>query len=101
MRALLDIRFPHEQFNEAVRNGTAGAKIEKILATLNPEAVYFTEREGRRTALIVVDVPDASKIPSLAEPWFLTFNADFRVRILMSADDLKKSGLEQLGKQWG
>ena len=34
---------------------------------------------------------DASKIPTFAEPWFLTFNADVEFRAVMTPDDLKTS----------
>jgi hypothetical protein len=34
MRMLLQVRFPHKEFNEAVRNGTAGSKLNRILEAL-------------------------------------------------------------------
>ena len=48
----------------------------------------------------MVDLPDPSQIPALAEPWFLTFQADVEFRVAMTPDDLKKAGLENLGKKW-
>lgn len=101
MRMLLNVKFPHEEFNAAVRDGSAGAKLNKILDELKPETVYFTEQGGRRSCLAVVELAEASKIPTLAEPWFLTFNADVEVKVVMSPEDLKKAGLETLGKKWG
>lgn len=100
MRMLLDISIPHEPFNSLARQGVAGKKLADILGAIKPEAVYFTEQEGRRGAIVVVDMADASKIPSLAEPWFLTFNADVKLRIAMTPDDLKRGGLDALGKKW-
>jgi len=50
--------------------------------------------------MLIVDLPDSSKIPALAEPWFLTFEADVEFRVVMSPDDLKRAGLDELGKQW-
>lgn len=41
-----------------------------------PEAAYFTEMDGRRTGIIIVDVKDPSQIPALAEPYFLAVNAE-------------------------
>ena len=38
MRMLLDVTIPHEPFNTAVRNGTAGATISRILEDIKPEA---------------------------------------------------------------
>ncbi len=100
MRILLNVRLPHRQFNAAVTDGTAGPKLNRILEVTKPEAVYFTEQAGQRGAVLVVDLADPSKIPTLAEPWFLTFEADVEFRVVMSLDDLKKAGLDELGKKW-
>jgi hypothetical protein len=100
MRMLLEVTMPHEPFNSLVRQGVAGKKISEILDAIKPEAVYFSERDGRRGAVIIVDVADPSRIPVLAEPFFLAFNADVKFRIAMTPDDLKKSGIDALGKKW-
>lgn len=100
MRMLLNIVLPHEPFNTAVRNGTAGATLGRILEEIKPEAVYFTEQNGHRGAILIVNVNQASEVPSLAEPWFLSFNADCQFRIVMSPDDLQQAGLEELGRKW-
>jgi hypothetical protein len=101
MRMLMNVTFPHEEFNVAVRDGSVGGKIGRILEQLKPEAVYFTEQDGRRGAILIVNLDTPSQVPALAEPWFLTFNADVRFRIIMSPEDLKMAGLEELGKNWG
>lgn len=100
MRTLLTVTLPVEPFNAAVRDGTVGEKFSRILETTKPEAVYFTERNGQRTALVVVDLSEPSKIPALVEPWFLTFNAQVEIGIAMTPDDLRRADLETLGKKW-
>ena len=100
MKMLLNIKLPPQPFNAAVRDGTVGAKLNRILEASQPEAVYFTEQNGQRGAVLIVEVADASKVPALAEPWFLTFQADVEFRIVMSPDDLKKAALDELGKKW-
>ena len=100
MRILLNVKIPHQQFNAAVKDGTAGTKLNRILEAIKPEAAYFTEQDGQRGAVLVVDLPDPSKIPALAEPWFLTFQADVEFRVAMTPDDLKKADLDELGKRW-
>jgi len=100
MRILLNVKIPHQPFNAAVKDGTAGSMLSRILEAIKPEAVYFTERNGKRGAVLIVDLPDPSKIPALAEPWFLTFQADVEFRVVMSPDDLKRAGLNELGKKW-
>ncbi len=101
MRVLLNVKFPHQQFNDAVKDGTVGSKLNRILEALEPEAAYFTEMNGGRGAVLVVDLADASKIPALCEPWFLTFSAEVEFRVVMLPDDLKRAGLDELGKKWG
>lgn len=100
MRMLLQVKIPHEQFNAAVRDGSAGSKLNKILEMTKPEFVCFTERDGQRGAVMVVEMPDPSKIPALAEPWFLTFNANVEFQPVMSPEELKRAELESLGKKW-
>jgi len=100
MKMLLNVQMPHEPFNALVRQGKAGALIGRILDEIKPETVYFTEQDGKRGAILIVNVSDPSRIPSIAEPFFLTFNADCRLRIVMSPEDLAKAGLEEIGKKW-
>ena len=97
---LLDVSIPHEAFNAAVRDGSAAEKLKRILEATKPEAVYFTERDGQRGAIMIVNLDEPSKIPAFAEPWFLTFNADVKFRVAMTPDDLARAGLDALGKKW-
>jgi hypothetical protein len=101
MRMLLNVTFPHEPFNTAVRKGTVGETIDKILKALKPEAVYFTEQDGHRGAVLVVNLETPSQIPALCEPWFLHFQADCKLRVTMTPEDLQRAGLGELGKKWG
>jgi hypothetical protein len=100
MRMMMHVTLPHEPFSAAVKDGSAGAKMKRILDQQKPEAAYFTESRGHRSGYLIVDLADASKIPSLAEPWFLTFNADVELHAVMTAQDLGAAGLEALGKEW-
>jgi hypothetical protein len=101
MRMMVRYTLPHEPFNSAVRDGSAGSKMKKILDEQKPEAAYFMAHNGRRCAVLIMDLPEASRIPAFAEPWFLTFNADVEVQPVMTSQDLAAAGLEQLGKKWG
>ncbi len=100
MRMLLNVKIPHAEFNQAVRDGTVGQKVRRILEDTKPEAAYFTEQNGKRGAILIINLPDPSKVPAFAEPWFLAFNADVEFHIVMSPDDLGRAGLEELGKKW-
>lgn len=99
MRVMLTVSMPVATFNQAVRDGSAGPKIGRILEETHPEAVYFTERNGLRTALIVADVKKNSDIPALSEPWFLTFDATVQIDIAMTPEDLKDADLSQFADE--
>ena len=101
MRMLMQIKIPVEPFNTAVRDGSAGKKMQRIMEAIKPEAAYFSEQDGCRGGVLVVDMKDASEIPRLAEPWFLTFNASVEFRVAMTPKDLGRAGLDELGKTWG
>ena len=100
MKMLLHVEFPHEPFNSLVKSGKAGQLLGKILDATKPEAAYFTEQDGMRGGIFVINVQNAADVPSFAEPFFLQFHANCRFRIVMSPEDLKKAGLEDLGKKW-
>ena len=100
MRMLMQVKFPHDKFNAAVKDGTVEERMKRILDDLKPEAVYFTEVDGHRNAILIVNIDDPSKVPSFAEPWFLSFNADVQFHVVMSPEDLGRAGLDALGKKW-
>jgi hypothetical protein len=100
MRMLAIIKLCPETFAIHAKAGTVGAKVKRILDELKPEAAYFTETGGRRTAILIFDLPEASKIPTFAEPWFLQFNASFELHPIMSFDDLAHAHLDTLAKKW-
>ena len=101
MRMLLNVRIPNEPFNSLVRAGKASAILARILEEIKPEAIYFTEQQGMRGAIAIIDVAEPSRVPSICEPFFLNFNADCEFHIVMSPEDLVRAELEELGKKWG
>jgi hypothetical protein len=100
MRMLLTVTMPHEPFNTLVRKKKAGEILGRILQEIKPEAAYFTEQDGMRGAVLVIDVADPSRVPSIAEPFFLNFNADCRFRIVMNPDELGRAGLDAIADKW-
>jgi hypothetical protein len=98
---LLTVEFPHERFNTLVRSGEAGQLLGRIIEEIKPEAVYFTEDNGRRCGVFVINVQHPGEVPRFAEPFFLNFEADCKFRIAMRPEELKEAGLEELGKKWG
>jgi hypothetical protein len=98
---LMHVRFPVGPFNAAVRDGSAGKKIQRILEAIKPDAAYFTAGQGQRGGTLVVNVSEPSDIPALAEPFFLTFDAEVDLVPFMTPEDLARGGLDTLGTDWG
>jgi hypothetical protein len=101
---LLRVSIPVEAGNAAAKAGTLGSTIERILADLKPEAVYFfADDEGQRCGSIVLDMKDTSQIPAIAEPWFLAFNAKVSLRPIMNQQDLATAGpsIGKAAQQYG
>jgi len=104
MRMLMKVSFPVESGNAAARGGTLGTTVKGILDELKPEAAYFIANEfGERCGYIVFDLKDTTQIPSIAEPWFLAFNARLTITPAMTPQDLANagSGIEQAVKTYG
>jgi len=89
MRMLVKVTIPVAEGNAAVLDGTLGSTIGSILGDMKPEAVYFAEENGARTAFIFVNLEKESHIPAIAEPWFLAFNAKVELHPAMTLEDLK------------
>lgn len=90
MRTMIKITVPVEAGNTAIQNGTLPKILGEALERLKPEAAYFLTERGVRTAMLVVDVNDPSDIPTIAEPFFMGFNAAVDFTPVMNAEDLKK-----------
>ena len=101
MRFIMHISLPPEKFNAAVRDGSAGKIMARILDDAEPEAAYFTAKDGCRGGYIVVNLTQASDMPRFAEPWYLNFNATVEFLPAMTPEDLQKAGLDELAKRWG
>jgi hypothetical protein len=103
MRVLMKIEMPTEMTNAAMANGTMSKTVRAILDEQKPEAAYFIEFGGKRTAIVVVDIAEAAQIPALAEPWFLAFNANVELHPAMLPEDLMDAGphIERAVKRYG
>jgi hypothetical protein len=97
---MVDFENPPEPFNSMVKNGTAGSTLMKIIEAIKPEAVYFAARNGNRGGTMIVDLPDASHIPKIAEHFFLAFESSVYFYPCMTPEDLKKAGLDDIGKAY-
>ncbi|MDA0229511.1 MAG: hypothetical protein O3B21_04920 [Proteobacteria bacterium] len=92
MRFIVTASWSVEIGNAAARAGTMGETIQAILENIKPEACYFAAVNGKRSAIMVVDIADASGIPAVAEPWFLAFDASVEAIPVMLPEDLVAAG---------
>ncbi len=100
MRCVVHVSFPPEPFNQAARHGTAGRTLRQILDEIKPEAAYFTTMDGRRGAILVVDLKEPSDMLRLAEPWLLSFNAIIEIQPVMTLQDMEKAGMDAIADRW-
>ena len=71
MRFMLTFRIPPEEGNAAAKDGSLGDILQSMMEDIKPEAAYFAEIEGARGGYLVVNMEEASQLPTLAEPLFL------------------------------
>lgn len=90
MRTMLRMSMAVEAGNRAFADGSLQRTIEALMERLKPEAAYFFPDEGKRSALFVFDMQDASQIPPLVEPLFNAMHAEVRLTPVMNPEDLRK-----------
>jgi hypothetical protein len=102
MRCLLKVSIPVAEGNAAISDGTLSSTINSILSDLKPEAAYFAEEKGARTAFVFFNLENVSQIPAVAEPWFLAFNAQVEIHPAMNLEDLKNAapGIESAVRKY-
>jgi hypothetical protein len=94
MRMLLKVQMDVEAGNRAIKDGSWGQAMERLMQQVQPEAVYFTTMDGKRTGLIFLDLRDPSQMPVLAEPLFMAVNASIDFSPAMTPEDVQ-AGLQE------
>ena len=97
MRMLLKLQMDAEEGNRAIKDGSFGEMLERLMGQAKPEAVYFTAIDGKRTGLIFFDLKEASQIPVICEPLFHGVNAKIDLLPVMTPEDVQ-AGLEEAAK---
>jgi hypothetical protein len=99
MRMLLKMQMDAEAGSRAIKDGSFGPMLERVMQQIKPEAAYFTAIDGRRTGLIFFDLQDPSDIPAIAEPFFMTVGASIEILPVMTPEEVQK-GLEEAAKNF-
>src|SRR5262245_47689887 len=90
MRTLLRVIMDVVASNKAIQDGSLPKILKSTMDKIKPEASYFLATDGCRSCFIVFDLKDPSEIPSIAEPFFMNFNAKVEFCPVMNAEDLQK-----------
>jgi hypothetical protein len=70
------------QFREEAIDSAVKMVISKL------ERLPIFRRAERTTgAILIINLPDPSKVLAFAEPWFLAFNANVEFQFVMTPDD--------------
>ena len=102
MRFLLKATIPVDVGNALIHDPDMNKKMDSIMADIRPEAVYFCLEHGQRTIYFVVSIEDTYEMPRIAEPLWLTFEADVEVIPAMSQEDFGKAAgfFEEMAKKY-
>ncbi len=83
-------RFDDATYPAAVRDGRIGDALQRAMERLQPEAAYFGPMDGRRTAFLVIDLDDPSRIPAISEPFFQEMGASVDFIPVMTAEEVAR-----------
>jgi hypothetical protein len=89
------VKFDVEAANRAIKDGSIGKIIEDFAKEFKPEGMWFVSQDGKRCMVAVFDLPSTSKIPPLAEPFFMGLGATIEATPAMDLADLQ-TGLAAL-----
>jgi hypothetical protein len=97
MRMLMRVQMEVEAANRAIKDGSFAQTMDDVMRELQPEAVYFTAQDGKRTGFVVFDLKEPSDIPAAAEPFFMGVKAKIDMSPVMTAEDVQ-AGLQKASK---
>jgi hypothetical protein len=95
MRMIMKASIQTEAGSAAIQDGTMAQLLSRTMDELEAEAAYFYPENGRRTAFIVFDMTDSSRLPVITEPLFSALKAEISLYPAMNVDDVR-AGLAAL-----
>ena len=91
MLFLVRVTIPVEAGNAMVRDPQWQKRLQGMVGALKPKDVYFTLEGGQRTVYLILDGVESSRIPAIAEPFWLSYNASVDFIPAMSPRDFAKA----------
>ena len=104
MRIMITFTINPEKGDQLIKEGRIGETMQSILEELQPEAAYFTDVDGTRGGVLVLNMEDGSQIPAMTEPLLLGLGATLRLQPVMTPEDLRGAAgeaLQQMGQKYG
>ena len=103
MRFMLSFGIPTEKANALIKNGSFPQTIQSIMEDLQPEAAYFTDVDGGRGGIFILNIDDTSQLPGMAEPLLHAMDATIKLQLVMTPEDMEKGApaLEQAAQKYG
>lgn len=103
MRFMISFGMPTETANAAIKEGNFPQTVQSIMEEIQPEAAYFTDVDGGRGGVLIVNMDDASQLPAVVEPLFFALGATIKVQLVMAPEDLQRAmpSLEQAAQKYG
>jgi hypothetical protein len=95
MRMMLRAVMDTPTGNAAIRDGSMGEAVGRLMEMLHPEAAYFAPEDGKRACFMVFDMDDPADLPVISEPLFSDMQARVTIVPCMNVEDLQK-GLARL-----
>src|SRR3989338_4740861 len=92
MKFLVEARKPTDVGNRKLKDGSMMKQAQAYLAEVRPDAVYFSVAEGQRTIFMIVNLAGPEKIPEIAEPLWLDWEAEVYFTPVMDAKEFEKAG---------
>ncbi len=97
MRMMMKVSMPVNQSSKALKEGMLQKVVMGFVETAKPEATYFTTENGKRTGLLFFEMNDSKLMPTLAEPFFQTLDAEVTFTPVMDLSDMK-AGIDKAAK---
>jgi hypothetical protein len=90
IRMMLKVQIPVEAGNDAVKTGMQGKVFEDLMNRIHPEAAYFSQEDGLRTAYFVYVIHDTAEFAAIHEPLIQGLGATVYDQPALTWDELKQ-----------
>ncbi|GIF68227.1 hypothetical protein Ais01nite_62620 [Asanoa ishikariensis] len=98
MRMVMTMQMETEAANRAIADGSLATVMDSMMERVNPEAVYYTTRDGMRTAYVFFELNEPAQMMDVAEPLFVGLKAKIDFAPAMTPDDVRQ-GMSRLSKR--